>query len=188
MTDNNEKIQKIAIMVDFYSDRADAHATLFLAFLFGLFTVLAIAQNQNTCKWIWGIPYWFLFLGGFYSFLNFSLYATYAQKITEETHCYEVKEVKTVLDRVNNNPILGRFHLYKHWMGERKIFFKILTGAYFIVAFLSCLLVIGRNEAIFGCIVVSVAILVVYLLARKESKEKNEHIITLSSFFLLSFF
>jgi len=170
MTDNNEKIQKIAIMVDFYSDRAEAHATLFLAFLFGLFTILTIAGNENTYKWIWTIPYWLLFLGGVHTFLNFSYYATHAQKITEEISCYEVPEVKKVLDKVKRSLNLAWFHFYKQRIGKWVILSSIV--AYFIIAFLSCWLVIGWIAATLGGLVVSIAIVVVYFRA-EEMKEKE---------------
>jgi hypothetical protein len=56
---------RVAALLDFYSDRATAHASLFVASIFGLVTVLAIVQafilvNPPIERWIvWASEYLF---------------------------------------------------------------------------------------------------------------------------------
>ena len=163
MSDNEKDIGKITAMVDFYSDRAVAHASFFLASLFGLFSVLSLAQNQHTLKCVWAIPYWLLFLGSLYTFVNFSFYATYAQKITEEADMYEVEKVKKALKRARRNLILNWFQILKNSRIKFGWGLRAVCILYLVIAFLSCWLVIGCVEAFIGLIVVSAIIAVAWL-------------------------
>ena len=44
---NNESlfISRVAALLDFFSDRATAHASLFVASIFGILTMLSLVQN-----------------------------------------------------------------------------------------------------------------------------------------------
>ncbi len=76
-----DKISSLSAILDFYSDRAIAHASFFLASFFGLFTVLQIQQNPTLG---WAILYWILFLAGLYTLNRFGYYASFAQKLMEK--------------------------------------------------------------------------------------------------------
>jgi len=164
-TGNDKDIEKVVAMVSFYSARAEAHASFFLASFFGLFVVLSLAQTHPIHQWIsmWGIPYWLLFLGSLYVFANFSLYATYAQKIAERAHLYEVQEVKRGHVDAGKNLILNWFQISKG--AFRAWRFGIIGIVYVAVAFLSCWLVIGSVEAVIGLISVSLVIAVSWIWA-----------------------
>jgi len=68
----------LAAILDFYSDRAVAHASFFLASFFGLFTVLSIGEKEI---FEWAFPYWILFSVGLYTLIRFAYYATFAHLI-----------------------------------------------------------------------------------------------------------
>ncbi len=165
MTDKDT--EKILALVDFYSDRAVAHASFFLALLIGLFSVLALAQsNQDNLRWIWAIPYWLLFLGSLYTFANFSLYASYAEKIVQNTCIYEVKEVKDAMETMQKRLILKWHQVLKSNFPFGTS--KVIGCLYFIMAFLSCWMVMGCAQAIGGLIVIFVigAVTWLYVLYR----------------------
>ena len=51
--------------------------------IFGLFAVLSIAFSNEKQGWIWNLwilPYWLLFIGGFYCLVNFGYYASEAEE------------------------------------------------------------------------------------------------------------
>lgn len=81
----------IGALLDFYSDRAVAHASFFVASIFGLITLLAvIAQLNNNLKWFsiplswWSIPLFLVFsYVGYYTLARFGFHADIAQKFSE---------------------------------------------------------------------------------------------------------
>lgn len=91
-TDNDNPlfISRVAALLDFYSDRATAHASLFVASIFGLVTVLAIIQafilsNNQFDRWIiWGSEFLFFIFTyvGHYTLNQFSYYANISQRLT----------------------------------------------------------------------------------------------------------
>ena len=143
---------KISVMADFYSDRAVAHASFFLASFFGLFSILALAQsNQDSLKWIWAIPYWLLFLGSLYTFTNFSLYATYAEGIIQQASMYDVKEVRDAIERTQKTHLILKWHqVLKHYFPVG--IFPVIGLLYVLVAFFSYGMVLGFDQAFNGII------------------------------------
>ena len=80
--------RQVEIVQNFYSTRAVAHASFFVASIFGMFTILALMVSifqKLSNDWFWtamvllSLTYWGIFLVGFHSFLKFSQYSTYAQ-------------------------------------------------------------------------------------------------------------
>ena len=82
---------RISALLDFYSDRAVAHASFFVASIFGLVTLLSIIQQLNMhLTWFsiplsWcSIPLFFAFsYVGYYTLGRFSFYADISQKLSE---------------------------------------------------------------------------------------------------------
>jgi hypothetical protein len=85
----NEELQatRLVAFLDFYSDRATAHASLFVASLFGLFTQLTIVQSMSSHPdlFVWlSIPVFFgLTYAGYFTLVRFGFYSNIAQRITE---------------------------------------------------------------------------------------------------------
>jgi hypothetical protein len=78
------KTARLAAFLDFYSDRATAHASLFVASLFGIFTLLAIVQNLSGFGvWASIIIYFALIYAGYFTLVRFGFYADISQRITE---------------------------------------------------------------------------------------------------------
>jgi hypothetical protein len=77
------------VIQDFYNKRANAHASLFVASMFGLFSLLALmgrivdrysfAGSNLTVLILLSISYGLVWLFGLYSSLNFFFHATIAQ-------------------------------------------------------------------------------------------------------------
>ena len=85
---NPDDIDKISGLLDFFSDRAVAHASFFLASLFGLVAFATIVREEITC--INSFLYWIgilLFFGfgyaGYFTLIRFGYYAHVSQKIAE---------------------------------------------------------------------------------------------------------
>ena len=69
-------------LLDFYSDRAVAHASFLVACIFGLVSLLSLLKGANlTLKIGYSIPYLILLGGGYYSLLNFGHFANEAENI-----------------------------------------------------------------------------------------------------------
>jgi len=74
----------LSALLDFYSDRAVSHATLLVACVFGLFTVLTLLKGTSvTIKIVYTFTYWLLWASGLYELFNFNHYATEAEKIRQ---------------------------------------------------------------------------------------------------------
>jgi hypothetical protein len=80
--------RQMEVIQNFYSTRAVAHASFFVASIFGLFTILALMESSfqklsNYWSWIalglLSITYWGVFVIGLHSFLKFGRYSIYAQ-------------------------------------------------------------------------------------------------------------
>ena len=68
-------------LLDFYSDRATAHASFLVAVLLGLFVILDLSAKPNAFDILilfW--TYWAVWFFGLYCLLNFGLYARFAEK------------------------------------------------------------------------------------------------------------
>lgn len=102
------------VIQDFDNKRANAHASLFVASMFGLFTLLALmarildrtSPNYVAIFVLFVISYGLIFLFGLYSLLNFFFYATVSQAAEEKI--IEGKERQLV----NSIP----------WAGVEKVF------------------------------------------------------------------
>jgi hypothetical protein len=76
---------RICALVDFYSNRAVAHASFFIASIFGLITFSAIIQQLEGKNIAWFSTV--LFLGfsyvGYYTLIRFGYYAILAEELTK---------------------------------------------------------------------------------------------------------
>jgi len=78
------KIQNepLSAFLDFYSDRATAHASFLVASVFGLFSVLYLIEGEKLItRAILSAVYWILWFGGYFSLFNFNFYAMKAHEI-----------------------------------------------------------------------------------------------------------
>lgn len=104
MSDKDEAITVLAGLLDFHSDRATAHASFIVASIFGLYAILfsfnTYFANDNVGIAVFVITYIFLALFSFYSFLNFSRYASIAnaiQQIMEREYCLKDNVIREKL-------------------------------------------------------------------------------------------
>lgn len=108
--------RQVEIVQNFYSTRAVAHASFFVASIFGLFTVLALMDSSflelssNWSSWaalvLLSFTYWGVFAVGWHSFMKFSqysIYAEYAESLTAQkanelvvTRSFERNEIVTL--------------------------------------------------------------------------------------------
>ena len=81
---DDQGIARLAALLDFYSDRAVAHASFFIASIFGLITFSSISTELNAGEIYWYLAI-FLFLGfayaGHHTLLRFGYYAFISQEI-----------------------------------------------------------------------------------------------------------
>lgn len=74
--------EPLSAFLDFYSDRATAHASFLVAAVFGLFSVLYLIKGESLItKVILSVIYWILWSGGYFSLFNFNHYAMKAHDI-----------------------------------------------------------------------------------------------------------
>jgi hypothetical protein len=99
--EEQELNRQLAIVEDVYSTRAVAHASFFVASLFGLFTILALILMERlsiTSSVLLSITYWLVWSFGLFSFLNFSRYATRANRAIEKTASEATKLVSKQIE------------------------------------------------------------------------------------------
>jgi hypothetical protein len=82
----NSRAEALAGVLDFYSDRAEAHANFLVACIFGLFTLLAIVQNVRMHENIWFtlssmVPYGVIVIVAFHCLERFAYFAVMAQTL-----------------------------------------------------------------------------------------------------------
>lgn len=83
--DDNKIVSVLLGLLDFDSDRATAHASFVIASIFGIYALLSAFKFFDSCigKIVFGLTYILLVCLSFYSFLNFSKYASSAEKTRE---------------------------------------------------------------------------------------------------------
>lgn len=169
---DDRDVTSLAALLDFYSDRAIAHASFYLASLFGLFTVLQIAQFDYGSQCYWVVPYWVLFFVGFYTLARFNWYATTAQEITGIIRTEIVKEelrkrIDDIGDRITDRIPLMRLRTRITERLRTSLFYLIASGYSGIVLF-ACFLVFGDRIGV-ASIGLLAFVSLVYLLANGKS-------------------
>jgi hypothetical protein len=115
-----EQIEHLKIIQDFNNKKANSHATIFVASMFALFTVLSLATRvmepisvkppNYLVLSLCSISYFLILLFGMYAALNFTYYSTISQNAEEAIVCG--------FDRQFINKSM------KDWRGTVKIFAK----------------------------------------------------------------
>jgi len=133
---NNETDTEIAILsglLDFYSNRAIAHASFVVAGIFGIYSILSLMNK--TSFWLYTLSYIALLIIDVYSFLNFGYYAELADTIRTklENRCTGRNLEITVEDRKRLSLLSRQFYQFKsrHIRGNLK---SIILLALWIVA------------------------------------------------------
>lgn len=83
---NDSKYTALTSLLDFYSDRAVAHASFLIACIFGLFTILSLV---DTIFWwvsllLLFMTYYGLWAFGLYCLLNFRYYVLFSEQVIIE--------------------------------------------------------------------------------------------------------
>ena len=83
-TDDSLLASRIGALLDFYSDRAVAHASFFVASIFGLVTMSAIVLQLEDKLFAWiSIPLFFAFSYlGYFTLVRFGFYADISERLT----------------------------------------------------------------------------------------------------------
>jgi len=96
---NEDEVGVLAGLLDFHSDRAEAHASFLIACVFGIFALLAVVQNIENEWFIFflTIPYIMLALVGFHCLQRFGFYTIMAEIYEKslERHLECLTEEKT---------------------------------------------------------------------------------------------
>lgn len=94
--EEEKRIRNLTVIQDFNNKKANAHATIFVASMFALFTVLSLAQRivtkvSSNCSipnftvlWLSIVSYLLIWVFGLYSMLNFTYYSTVSQRAEEK--------------------------------------------------------------------------------------------------------
>lgn len=133
--------RQVGIIEDFYSTRAVAHASFFVASVFGLFTILTLMEvlleklNSNGSEANFTIislslVYWGAFGFGLYSFMNFGHYSNLAKTAIWKT----AREADALIKQSDiHKRVFGKqrnFSSLKSWLAEHNNI--LFLGAYCI--------------------------------------------------------
>ena len=96
-TNSDQQIRNLTVIQDFNNKKANSHATIFVASMFALFTVLSLATrivaqasfsiSNCTVLFFSSVSYILIWIFGLYSALNFSYYSTVSQRAEEAIVC-----------------------------------------------------------------------------------------------------
>lgn len=188
---------RIGALLDFYSDRAVAHASFFVASIFGIVTILAIIQQLGDILSVWiSIPLFYAFsYMGYYTLTRFGYYADISQRLSE--HGLKSVEILEEVHLGNGQTTLGQYidnltSRHEALLFPRKVIKKcgkwskyILAASYWIIIFYLGSMVyskfwhwIGWNEwfGFFGIIVIVFVLSPCVLAYITESKLMSEQI------------
>jgi hypothetical protein len=137
--EDEDTFKRLSIVQDFFSKRAVAHASFFVASIFGLFTILSLMEKFINrmpfygviwqLAWDWNSArflllsssYWFIWLFGLYSFANFGYYATLAQKAEEKI--VENKDIEIIKEsKEKHGRALNWFYNFKSGLQQKGLF------------------------------------------------------------------
>lgn len=140
---------QLITQLNYFGGLGTEHATLFVAFIFGLFSVLAIlAQKefQTSSKfWVLTLAYYVFMIGGSYEFFKFSYYNKVTNLINDELnrhvtnrqYCYDVFNWTTMYDKEESiYTILTRT---LHRLHSKNLTLEIIFSVYISVVFFSWL-------------------------------------------------
>jgi len=130
LTENSKKQPNLPALLEYYSDSGIAHVTIFVAFMFGIFTVLVILdrfENIVWSFWLLSFVYWVLFGGGLYTLLKFSYYSKISNRILydlgkDEKICFLAKDKN---DRRNEDEYIS-YAEYPYRSKEINLFFRVI--------------------------------------------------------------
>ncbi len=147
LLEEQEADRQLTVLQDFYSKRAVAHASFFIASVFGLFAVLALMErysekirsDSSVTAVLALLSLVYLSVGalGVYSFMNFTNYSNRAQKAvgrTAKKADESIRELKT--PKTSQDKLLMTFENMKSckWFKDHNMF--LFLSAYIaVVAF-----------------------------------------------------
>jgi len=143
---------RVSALLDFYSDRAVAHASFFVASIFGLVTLLTVIQQLDIyLKWFsvplfwWSIPIFFVFsYTGYYTLIRFNFYASIAGELA--------REISSIVPF--RHTMLGNYVQEQEKQQQRKILIlrKIIAGGWgiHILGFLYWILIGLRGFVVYS--------------------------------------
>lgn len=110
---DSERLTILVGLLDFFSDRAMAHASFVVATIFGMYTILFAKINAMPSWEVLILAYIALIIIDVYSFLNFGYYATLASITRHELQGYYKDEIKKMLH--NNLKKRHKLHYGFQW-------------------------------------------------------------------------
>ncbi len=144
--DDSIIISALGSLIEFYSRRAEAHASYFFSSFFGLFAILAIVYSKSKIrvgeKKLWSVIFWALFFMGSYFLMNYRYYATFADQLRQNT--ITIIEYQPEMDRIRDmiikNPIMQLFYCIKSSALFQNNSMLIFGGGYSLLVMISYLL------------------------------------------------
>jgi hypothetical protein len=135
-----EELTVLVSLMDFYSNRANAHASFSIAGLFGVYTIIFSGTIVRFPWWLFLIVLAFLTLLNFYSVYNFSFYTTASDairaKLLGEHYEEYVKLIDEHIYKYKRATLLFRFLLFRKFLGKNpqaKIFLFLAIYVFSVI-------------------------------------------------------
>jgi hypothetical protein len=167
---DEERLPVLTGLLDFFSDRAGAHASFVVATVFGIYTLLF--AHDKLPLWVFFLAFFTLQVFAVYSFLNFGYFATRADIIRERLEdcaCMQA-EIRDILDKrleEKSSRLYYPFRWFKHVLGGwKKYLFLMLTWSLATILPFFSILATRWTWSIWDLgAVVSAIVIAVYLIA-----------------------
>jgi len=164
---NNETLISIySASLEFYSSRAESHASFFLATFFGLFTIFSIIhsseiiRNRHDLWWLWHVPVVGLIFMALYSFGNFCLYASYANRFLTELEVLGNIKIEYMLKELRERHLyLKFFYNVKQYPFFHNFRFELLTLGFIIMIICSYYIIFRPSRTHLGWIIENIKVL-----------------------------
>jgi hypothetical protein len=144
--ENGELERQLAIVEDFYSTRAVAHASFFVASVFGLFAILELMERRfsMTSLALLSLAYWIVWAFGLFSFLNFcrnALRANYAERmIASQAEGLINQQIRDATGQEKLVRGFDRLRSVKWITNHDKYLFLVVYSGVGVIAFIAFLL------------------------------------------------
>lgn len=119
-------------LLDFYSDRAVAHASFFVASIFGMLSISSIIQRLHETLWWFSTGLFFIFsYMGYHSLSKFSYFADISEKLS--THGLKANETLVKVRWKDNKGVqrkLGDYVSKKDAKQEKILLFSRIINAF----------------------------------------------------------
>ena len=124
---DSDRLTILVGLLDFFSDRATAHASFVVATIFGIYTILFAKINGVLLQEVFVLAYLALAVIDIYSFLNFGYYASVASEIRYQLMGYYSDDIeRTIQNNLRRHRLYYSFRWFRSGINYKSLKFLLI--------------------------------------------------------------